>query len=54
MAGLPKGLKLTKAGLLHGTVSARNVVPGTYTISVQVTDGPGLKAVKNLSLTIAS
>ena len=53
-AGLPKGLKLSKDGLLHGTVSAKNVVPGTYTISVQVTDGPTLKAVKNFSLTIAS
>ena len=53
-AGLPKGLKLSAAGLLHGTVLAKNVVPGTYTLSIQVTDGPGLKAVKNFSLTIAS
>jgi len=37
LAGLPKGLKLSKKGVLSGTV-AKKVVPGTYTISVEVTD----------------
>ncbi len=52
LSGLPKGLKLSKAGLLSGTVSAKKVVPGTYTLSIQVTDGKSLKAVGNFSLTI--
>ncbi|MGB7051076.1 MAG: hypothetical protein WBG41_05860 [Acidimicrobiales bacterium] len=52
LSGLPKGLKLTKPGVLSGTVSAKKVVPGTYTLSIQVTDGKSLKAVGNFSLTI--
>jgi hypothetical protein len=37
-ARLPKGLNLSKAGVLSGTVLAARVPPGTYTISVKVTD----------------
>jgi uncharacterized repeat protein (TIGR01451 family) len=37
-SGLPKGLKLTAKGVLSGTVKAKKVVPGTYTITIQVTD----------------
>jgi hypothetical protein len=37
-AALPTGLKLSKTGLLSGTVSAKKVSPGTYPISVQVSD----------------
>jgi hypothetical protein len=37
-ARLPKGLTLSKAGVLSGTVLAAKVSPGTYTISVKVID----------------
>jgi len=37
LAALPKGLKLNSSGLLSGTPSLKNA-PGTYQISVQVTD----------------
>ncbi len=37
-ATLPKGLTLSKAGVLAGTVLGKKVTPGTYTISVKVTD----------------
>jgi uncharacterized repeat protein (TIGR01451 family) len=38
LAGLPKGLSLSAKGVLSGTVKAKKVVPGAYTISVEVTD----------------
>ena len=37
-AALPKGLKLSKTGMLSGTISAKKVAAGTYPIGVQVTD----------------
>lgn len=36
-SSLPNGLSLSSAGLLHGTVKATKVVPGTYDLSLQVT-----------------
>jgi hypothetical protein len=38
LATLPKGLTLSKSGLLAGTVLAAKVAPGTYSIQVKVTD----------------
>jgi hypothetical protein len=35
---LPKGLTLSKTGVLSGTVLAKKVAPGTYPVSVKVTD----------------
>ena len=54
---LPKGIGLTKAGLLYGTVIRGSVSPGTYTITVKVTDstsGTHQTATASLHLTIAS
>jgi hypothetical protein len=51
-SGLPKGLKLTASGVLHGTVSSSKVVPGTYTLTIQVSDGKVMKDVKFLSLPV--
>ncbi|HXW34550.1 MAG TPA: hypothetical protein VEJ87_08215, partial [Acidimicrobiales bacterium] len=56
-AGLPKGLKLSSGGLLSGTVPSKKVVPGTYTLTVQVTSthkGQTLEDVKSLNLTVQS
>jgi uncharacterized repeat protein (TIGR01451 family) len=55
-SGLPKGLSLSAKGVLHGTVKATKVVPGTYTITVQVTDHskPKHKDAGFFSLTIRS
>ena len=52
-AALPKGLKLSKSGLLSGTVSSK-VAPGTYTVSVKVSDAskPKQTATATLHLTI--
>ena len=57
VSGLPKGLKLSaKGGVLSGTVLAKKVVPGTYTIAIQVTDHskPLHKYVGFFSLTVKS
>jgi hypothetical protein len=54
---LPKGLKLSKAGVLSGTVSASKVAPGTYTVNVKVTDSTKPKAqtaTASLTLTVVS
>ncbi len=53
-AKLPKGLKLSKEGVLTGTPSAKKVAPGTYEIPVQVSDGakPKHSATSTLSLAI--
>ena len=37
-AALPRGLKISSAGVLSGTVSSRHVTPGTYSVSVTATD----------------
>ena len=52
-AKLPKGLKLSKSGLLSGTVSTK-VAPGTYTVSVKVSDAskPKQVATATFNLTI--
>lgn len=55
---LPKGLKLSGAGLLYGTVTSSKVPPGTYTINVQVKDStkpkPKQLATATFTLTIVS
>ncbi len=38
VSGLPKGLKLSSKGVLSGTVLAKKVAPGTYTLVIQVAD----------------
>ncbi len=56
-SGLPKGLKLSASGLLHGTVSAKKVVPGTYDLTIQVTQsnrGNPLKDIAFISLQVVS
>jgi hypothetical protein len=37
---LPKGLKLTSSGLLHGTPKLKHVSPGTYTFTAQEVQRP--------------
>jgi uncharacterized repeat protein (TIGR01451 family) len=56
VSGLPKGLKLSAKGVLSGTVQAKKVVPGTYTLAIQVTDSskPKHKYVGFFSLTVRS
>jgi hypothetical protein len=49
---LPKGLKLTKAGLVHGTPSSK-LAPGSYTIGVQVSDAEKPKHSATGGLTLA-
>jgi hypothetical protein len=54
-AALPKGLKLSSAGLLSGTPSTK-LAPGSYPISVQVTDstkGVHQVATSTLALTLS-
>ena len=56
-AALPKGLKISKTGVLSGTVNAKNVSPGNYTVSVEVISPkagaqPKQTATATLSLTI--
>jgi hypothetical protein len=54
---LPKGLKLSKAGLLSGTVLASKVAPGNDTITVKVTDSspkPAQTATATFTLAIVS
>jgi large repetitive protein len=53
-AALPKGLSLTSAGLLKGTVSVKNGTPGTYPIQVTVTDSTKHAASATINLTINS
>jgi hypothetical protein len=56
-SALPKGLHLSKSGLLSGTVNAKHVAPGTYPITVTVTDNspkPHQTATTTLSLTVNS
>jgi hypothetical protein len=50
---LPKGLKLSKEGVIHGTPSSK-VAPGTYTIPVTVSDAgkPKHSATSTLTLKI--
>ncbi len=56
VSGLPKGLKLSAKGVLSGTPSAKKVVPGTYTLTISVTDSakPKHKQVGFFSLTVNS
>ncbi len=49
---LPKGLTLSKSGLLSGTVSS-NVAPGTYSMSVKVTDASKPKQTATATLHLA-
>ena len=49
---LPKGLHVSARGLLHGSLSPKHVVPGTYSLTIEVTDGTGQEYVKTLSLRI--
>ncbi len=51
-AKLPKGLKLSKEGLLHGTPSSK-LAPGDYTIPVTVSDAEKPKRSASSTLTIA-
>jgi len=46
--GLPAGLTISGAGLISG----RPTVPGTFTVTAQVTDSQGTTVSKNLSLTV--
>ncbi|MGB7052029.1 MAG: putative Ig domain-containing protein, partial [Acidimicrobiales bacterium] len=52
---LPKGLKLSKSGLLSGSVSAK-VTPGTYTFTIKVSDKskPKQNVSKTFQLTVES
>ena len=57
VAGLPKGLTLSTSGLLSGTVKAKKVVPGNYTLTIQAKEIHGsstVKFVKNVTLSIQS
>ncbi len=54
---LPKGLKLHSNGMLSGTPKVKNVSPGTYTFTAQVTThkskgNPKITATKSLTLTL--
>jgi hypothetical protein len=58
-ATLPKGLKISKTGVLSGTVNANTVLPGTYTVSVEAISPKANGHAKqtasaSLSLTIVS
>jgi hypothetical protein len=53
-AALPKGLTLTSTGLLKGTVLAKKVPAGNYSVEVTVTDSTKHTASKTFSLTINS
>ena len=35
---LPKGLKISRSGVLSGTVMAKKVSPGNYSIGIKATD----------------
>ncbi len=48
---LPKGLKLAKTGLIHGTPSSK-LAPGSYPVSVRVTDSTRVTATATLTLRI--
>jgi large repetitive protein len=52
---LPKGLKLSKSGLLSGTPSSK-AIPGTYSFSIKVTDAskPKQTATATFNLTVNS
>jgi large repetitive protein len=57
VGALPKGLALTKGGVLQGTVSPAHVAPGTYTIEVKCTDSTKKKhqtTTAHFSITINS
>ncbi len=49
---LPKGLKLSKTGVLSGTMKASKVTPGTYPIEVQVTNHAKESAKATLQLKV--
>ena len=51
-AALPKGLKLSKAGVLSGTVNAKKVGVGVYPVSVQVSDAKRHTASTTLMLKV--
>ena len=51
MGKLPKGLKLTKSGLIDGTPSSK-LAPGSYPVSVKVTDSTKGTATATLMLRI--
>ncbi len=52
LARLPKGLKLSKTGVLSGTMKASKVSPGTYPIEVQVTNHAKESAKATLELKV--
>lgn len=49
---LPKGLKLSKTGLLHGTIKPGKVAAATYTIGVQVKDAKKHTTTANISVKV--
>jgi hypothetical protein len=49
---LPKGLKLSKTGVLSGTLSAKHLTPGTYTVAVELTDAKKRTAKATLALKV--
>lgn len=50
VGGLPSGLTLSSSGIIQGTPS----VPGTFQVVIQVTDGAGAVATRNVTLTVAA
>jgi len=52
-AALPKGLKLSKTGTLSGTISAKHVAAGSYTVAVEVTDAKKHTAKESLTLKVS-
>jgi hypothetical protein len=49
---LPKGLKLTKEGVIEGTPSSK-LAAGTYPVAVKVSDAGKPKQVSSSTLTLA-
>jgi hypothetical protein len=52
-AALPKGLKLSKTGVLSGVPSPKKLTPGSYPVPVQVSDSKKRTATATLILKVS-
>jgi Putative Ig domain/Lactonase, 7-bladed beta-propeller len=52
VGALPKGLKLSKTGVISGTPSAKKVAPGSHPLGVKVTDSKKHSATATLTLNV--
>ena len=53
VGALPKGLKLSKTGVISGTPSAKKVAPGSHSVGVKVTDSKKHSATATLTLNVS-